>query len=204
MILITPAQCRAARALLDWSQPDLAERCGMHVQTISAFESDSGSPTKTTLQKITQVLGQGGIELLPNNGVAITKNKIYTATDYCDVLRDALGTLKEGDEILFIRAHDNVTTGPEGDLLSQIAAKGIRMRALTTPKNDQKRPDRDYRYLPEKFFNAIQLQLVYGDKFVMHVDHKGSDYNFVTIKNATLVDTVRRQFEYWWDISPKS
>lgn len=42
MIIIIPAQCRAARALLNWSQPDLAERWDMHVQTISAFENESG------------------------------------------------------------------------------------------------------------------------------------------------------------------
>lgn len=30
MQIITAAQCRAARALLNWSQPNLAERCGIY------------------------------------------------------------------------------------------------------------------------------------------------------------------------------
>ena len=36
--MITPAQCRAARALLDWTQSDLAEATGLSAVTIRTFE----------------------------------------------------------------------------------------------------------------------------------------------------------------------
>lgn len=76
MEYLTPAQCRAARALLGWSQPDLARRCGMHVQTISAFENETGTPTRRTLGKITDTLEHGGVEFLPNEGVGRKSNPI--------------------------------------------------------------------------------------------------------------------------------
>lgn len=69
MQIITPAQCRAARALLNWSQPELAERCDIHVQTISNFEKESFTPSKTTLGKIISVLGVAGIEVTEDDGV---------------------------------------------------------------------------------------------------------------------------------------
>lgn len=36
--MINAPQCRAARALLDWTQPDLARETGLSAVTIRAFE----------------------------------------------------------------------------------------------------------------------------------------------------------------------
>lgn len=69
MKYLSPSQCRAARGLLDWSQPDLATRCGVHVQTISGFEKDATTPSKRTLKKITDVLEAHGIEFLESDGL---------------------------------------------------------------------------------------------------------------------------------------
>lgn len=69
MKVISPAQCRAARAFLNWSQPDLAEKCGMHVQTISAFEHETSTPTKTTLKKITNAFESVGVEFTRDGGI---------------------------------------------------------------------------------------------------------------------------------------
>ncbi len=80
MRIITSAQCRAARALLNWSQPELAKHCDMHVQTISNFEHDNGSPTKNTLLTIQQVIENAGIELLDNNGVREVRDQLRIFT----------------------------------------------------------------------------------------------------------------------------
>ncbi len=37
--MITPAQCRAARGLLDWTQTELAARSGVGCSTIRSFEN---------------------------------------------------------------------------------------------------------------------------------------------------------------------
>lgn len=70
MIVISASQCRAARGLLKWSQPDLSARSSVNVQTISAFEKESATPTKRTLQKLTMALEIGGVEFMDNGGVA--------------------------------------------------------------------------------------------------------------------------------------
>ena len=38
-LMLTPAQCRAARALLDWTQGRLSEVTGLSAVTIRAFEA---------------------------------------------------------------------------------------------------------------------------------------------------------------------
>ena len=47
--MISPSQLRAARALLDWSQPDLAERSGVSIGTIKTFENGKSEPKRPTL-----------------------------------------------------------------------------------------------------------------------------------------------------------
>lgn len=59
--MIVPAQIRAARGLLKWSQPKLAERCGVHVNTIKSFEGEQSAPVWTTLNKIEKALRKAGV-----------------------------------------------------------------------------------------------------------------------------------------------
>ena len=63
LLYLTPAQCRMARAYLQWSQPELAERAGLVAMTVSKFESGSGHTGNDTIAKIAN-LGYSGIEIL--------------------------------------------------------------------------------------------------------------------------------------------
>ena len=61
--MITPAQCRAARALLDWSQQDLAKAAHLGLSTIRDFEKGRRMPTHNNLQGIKIALEQAGVEI---------------------------------------------------------------------------------------------------------------------------------------------
>jgi transcriptional regulator with XRE-family HTH domain len=62
--VITPGQCRAARALLNWSQSDLAQASGVGRRTIADFELDSRTPLVTTLADMIKALEDVGIEFI--------------------------------------------------------------------------------------------------------------------------------------------
>jgi len=62
MTTITPAQCRAARALLNWSQSDLAERAGVTLATVQNFELERHSPYQRTLDRIVRTFADAGVE----------------------------------------------------------------------------------------------------------------------------------------------
>lgn len=66
--MITPAQCRAARGLLDWSQQDLATQAGVGVVTIRQVEAGVNEPRRATLVVVRQAFEAAGIEFIDENG----------------------------------------------------------------------------------------------------------------------------------------
>jgi transcriptional regulator with XRE-family HTH domain len=59
---LTPAQCRAARALIGWSQDQLAAASKVAKATIANFELGKRAPYERTLDDIVAALQAGGVE----------------------------------------------------------------------------------------------------------------------------------------------
>jgi DNA-binding transcriptional regulator YiaG len=66
--MISPAQCRAARGLLDWSQQELANRAGVGVVTVRQIEAGTHQPRRATLDVVRRCLESGGVEFIDENG----------------------------------------------------------------------------------------------------------------------------------------
>jgi transcriptional regulator with XRE-family HTH domain len=67
--IITIEQLRAARALLGWSQTELAERAGTSLPTVKRVETKGGPRvSKRTRYELQLALEQGGVEFIPENG----------------------------------------------------------------------------------------------------------------------------------------
>jgi transcriptional regulator with XRE-family HTH domain len=66
--MITAEQCRAARALLDWGQADLAEKAGVGIVTVRQLEAGSHDARRATLQVIRHALELAGVEFIDENG----------------------------------------------------------------------------------------------------------------------------------------
>ena len=74
--MITPAQCRAARALLDWSQQDLAKAAHLGLSTIRDFEKSRRVPTHNNLHRIKLALEEAGVEIgMENSSVALRSER---------------------------------------------------------------------------------------------------------------------------------
>lgn len=65
---MTPAQCRAARALLGVSQDELAELSGVAKRTIASFELEERQPYGRTLTALKDALEQSGVIFVAENG----------------------------------------------------------------------------------------------------------------------------------------
>lgn len=59
--MLDGTQSRMARAALGWSLPELANRTGLHVNTLSKFESGSDAK-RSTLEKLWQAYVREGVE----------------------------------------------------------------------------------------------------------------------------------------------
>src|SRR5690242_12403807 len=66
---IIAEQVRAARALLGWSQSELAERAGMSLPTVKRVEAESGpNVSDGTRHELRLALEQGGVDFIDENG----------------------------------------------------------------------------------------------------------------------------------------
>lgn len=61
---LTREQCRASRALLGWSQGELAERSGVGKQTVADFERGARLPYDRTLRDLRDALEGAGVMIL--------------------------------------------------------------------------------------------------------------------------------------------
>jgi len=59
--MLSPEQCRAARAWLNWSQDDLAKRASVGLSTVRSFERGERTPIKNNLDALRAALEEGGV-----------------------------------------------------------------------------------------------------------------------------------------------
>ena len=64
---LSPAQCRAARALLNWSQEELVRHSKITKKTIADFERGATTPRAQTLAQILAAFEAQGVEFLNGN-----------------------------------------------------------------------------------------------------------------------------------------
>ena len=74
---LTPAQCRAARGLVDMTQIDLANAASVTKNVIIDFEKGRRVPTRNNLAAIQRVLEEAGVEFTNGDapGVRLRKKK---------------------------------------------------------------------------------------------------------------------------------
>jgi transcriptional regulator with XRE-family HTH domain len=63
-----PEQCRAARALLGLSQPDLAKAAGVGLSTVVDFEKSRRAVALESVQRMYKALERAGVEFIAENG----------------------------------------------------------------------------------------------------------------------------------------
>ena len=66
--MVTSAQCRAARGLLQWSQRELAKQAGIGLVTVIQLENGVGQPRRATLQVVRNAFEAAGVEFIDENG----------------------------------------------------------------------------------------------------------------------------------------
>ncbi|EME67473.1 transcriptional regulator, partial [Paramagnetospirillum caucaseum] len=66
--MITPAQSRAARAIIDWSQGQLASAASCSLSTVRDFETGRRTPVTNNLAAIRRALEEAGVIFIAENG----------------------------------------------------------------------------------------------------------------------------------------
>lgn len=66
--MISAEQCRGARAMLGWSQVQLAEAAAVSRATINDFERGARAPQRNSLVSIQRAFEMSGIVFIEENG----------------------------------------------------------------------------------------------------------------------------------------
>lgn len=66
-----PAQCRAARALLDWSRAELARSAGLTEVDVDECEREGGRPSAQVVRSLRRALESGGVTFTADQGPGV-------------------------------------------------------------------------------------------------------------------------------------
>ena len=67
--MFSPSQIRAARALVGWSQTEVATAAGLSIPTVKRAEADGGiRVSEDAVVAITSALKKAGVEFIAENG----------------------------------------------------------------------------------------------------------------------------------------
>lgn len=202
--MITGEQIRAARALIDWTRDQLAEKCGLTVDGIKRIETNPNQrPHQKTLDIITEVFANHGIVFTPR-GVERADDVVRMLEGknaYMGMLDDILATTAAtGGEVLWLFADDGVSRPGEHEIEQRIRDNGVRFRVLIKQGNQITTwPLEEYRQIPAEYFNH-DLQVVYGDKVAQVLS--GGD-KIMIINNPSFATTSRNLFNMLWPIMRK-
>ncbi|MFA7275435.1 MAG: helix-turn-helix transcriptional regulator [Pseudobdellovibrionaceae bacterium] len=211
--MITSKQCRAARALLAWSQPDLAQKCGIHVQTISNFEHETSTPTQRTLSKIAQVMELNGIEFIEDGVREVRNLTILSGTEgfqafLDDVYQTAMlyGTEKKPCEIYLSNVtHGNWIKWAGEEKWAQhvnrmIKDKGVMDVRIIVREKDFNFPARayaQYKWFPKRLFNDKSFY-AYHDKLAF-LDFQQDEVHITIMRHTDFAEGYRTLFNIAWD-----
>ena len=81
MLIITGPQCRAARALIEWSVDHVARLSGVERQVIADFEARIADPGEETKRRLCSTLEQGGAVFIAENGGGVGVRLKYARRD---------------------------------------------------------------------------------------------------------------------------
>src|ERR1700744_533857 len=74
--MITAAQLRAARGLLDWTRNELAEAAKVSPETVKNIEHGVFRPQEQTAEAIVRAFAEHGVEFVENEGVRLRKDAV--------------------------------------------------------------------------------------------------------------------------------
>ncbi len=207
---INAPQIRAARAILNWSQGDLARVAEISLATIRKIEVNAIVPRTTTMEVIYSALSSAGIEFIEPDGVRRRPSDLYVfegkngGKDFFEDLRHS--SRKCGGEIFIVSPTTQAFAKYCGlsnilDLDSLIDINNtVDIRCLLTATVDVpfSTPRFQFRTISQNFVNPVPF-CAYGQKYAIAVPN-GEPFSKLIVVEATKMAAIARQhFLSLWD-----
>jgi transcriptional regulator with XRE-family HTH domain len=203
---ITPDQIRAARALKNWSQSDLAERVGMATPSIGNIEAGKHIASPHTQKAIIEAFEIAGIEFI-DGGVRYNRHTVKSLqghSGFAEFRADVLNDARNGALDICVSNVDErqFAKWGEGKVNENYKAEmqripGLHFRILIQ-ENDTflSASYATYKGLPKDIFGEISFY-VYGDKTAI-ISFEDNDFNAFVLRHPRITSFYRREFDRLW------
>lgn len=210
--MLTIEQIRAARALLDWSQSDLAEHAGLSQTGIARIENGTNKPNSSTLVKIQTAFDSGGVEFIGTSGVKKRSGEIRTlsgATGFIDFMHDVyqgavdfdlpicLHNAKPDNWFKWMGEEEYLKHSKRMVELTKEKTIDVRITALEGDQNFIASNFAEYRWLPADKFND-QSFYAYGDKLAF-LTFSEDAVDIKILQNLQFANGFRVLFNNAWE-----
>lgn len=204
--MISIEQIKAARALLDWTQEELAAAAGLSKPSINTLERRIANPKVETLGAIQKALEKAGVEFTDGPGVklqsSVLKTQIFEGEDaLVRLCRDMFDTLVDTDKELMISGMVERKVRDWGGkrILAEIERRlkhKIKTKILICEGDTNLiEPAHHYRWMRKEFFPTTPTY-VYDNKYAIFL--WGPPKKIVIIENAEIAESFRKQFLAHW------
>lgn len=204
---INAGQIKAARALLDWSQEELADASGLSIATIRKTESGQISPRGSTVGRIQKALEDAGLEFLLPNGVRQRPDEvtIYEGDEGIKAFLDDVYRFAStsGEEIVVVCPDEDpfwkIDKGRHSARMTKLGALAQVKCILTDNVENTYCVDYcEYRYISKSYVDSVPFY-VYGNKYAIIVFDDKTSHKVTVLQSAAVANAFRRQFHSMWD-----
>ncbi len=205
----TIEQIRAARALLDWSQSDLADQAGLSQTGIARIENGTNKPNTQTLEKISAAFENANIEFLGSSGVRKMPEgavDIYNGHEgFVEFLVDVYETLKlaaNDREVVVNNVNENEFLRWEKDYAKTHQERMENIQAqykIIVEEGDQNliaSKYAEYRCIPKTVFSPLSYY-IYGNKAAL-IDFQKDSVTVFVINSKSVSNFYREEFKRIW------
>ncbi len=217
--MITAAQLRAARGLLDWSRSELSKASKVSQETIKNIEHGVFRPQETTEEAIIRAFAAQGVEFVEANGVRQVRDSVIRlegrdgfkrfVDSVYEVVRLPYSPEKENKLVCISNVDEALFAESLGDYLSSHIRrmneiKDLRFKVLVkytagSPRIAEARESqyRECRQLQGDFNGNVPFY-VYGDKLAILIFEKEQEPQIVIISSPLVAKAYREQFNIMW------
>lgn len=215
LVLPKISDIRAARARLNWSQKDLADKCGVSQVTIATTETEKSHPSKELLEKMAKVFMEENIYFHANGGFKVEEKlvKIYEGVDaYSKALKDIYKhCLPDKKEILMLGNDDSRSNDTVNNIHKEYYPLGIPVKYLIAKENDYVLgPVEEYKKIDKELFLSKDVVLIYDDRILFFAEEEGdlekyklTKVQIIILKSRGMAEQFKAYFYRLWDKAEK-
>ncbi|MDD2325240.1 MAG: helix-turn-helix transcriptional regulator [Alphaproteobacteria bacterium] len=214
--MVVGCQIRAARALLDMSQDELAKAAGLTPQAIRKIESGDVQPREGTIADIVRVFHERRLEFTDNQGVRFRPEDVEVLNGpegvqrffdkVYELAQKSGGVIRQNgiSDSTFLSVAPDATKG-QGRRMAPLVQKrkDIFVRALL-PYGDQNFAYSEYaqyRWYPDTIPAAVPFYS-FGDSIGIFAFDADISPKIILVTSPAIVAAYEKQFDETWNMAP--